>query len=132
VPELPFVVAFYSSHFETSRRFYEQDLGWPVASEWDRPDSTGFVVHAPGGGAVEVMLITPDRDRTPPGWLGLVIEHPAADLDAWHARLEDRGVTVAWPPRELPGGKRAFSIHDPDGVLITFMGAAEVVSPATP
>lgn len=115
------MVAFYSAGFEASRRFYEHDLGWPVADEWDRPDSTGFVVHAPGGGAVEVMRIPPDRERTPPGWLGLVVPHPADRLDAEHARLAGLGVTVAWPPRDLPGGKRAFSVHDPDGVLVTFI-----------
>lgn len=56
----------------------------------------------------------------PPGtdW-GRVIFH-VDDVDAFHRRVQERGLEADFPPRDAVWGERYFHIADPDGHELSF------------
>lgn len=69
---------------------------------------------------------TPDPGR-PLSWKSIGIPRIAVgveDVDGFHQRLVDAGTDILGPPESLSVGRssiRAFTVRDPDGVLIEFV-----------
>lgn len=116
---------------EAMKRFYVDLLGFDV--EWE-PDadnvylSSGIdnlALHrstpltagrsatlATGSASLEGSRATPEGSRL--DHFGLIVGSPA-DVDAWAAFLESRGVTIDAPPRTHRDGARSCYFKDPDG-----------------
>lgn len=64
---------------------------------------------------------------------GVILTLISPDVDAWHARLEARGVTLEGPPRR----NERFTIYnffarDPDGYLVEIQRFLDPAWPAPP
>ena len=81
---------------------------------------------AVGSGAVEIFLCRdgqgsrgqmprePGDEQTGGVWLSWWVGSPA-EVDAAHARAEERGYVINWPPTDEPWGVRECRIVHPDG-----------------
>jgi predicted enzyme related to lactoylglutathione lyase len=105
------VTFLYFNDVEAAGRFYGAslgfektfDLGWVKIFSLSTTSSVGLVDGKRGS-------LRPADEK--PVMLSLVVD----DVDAWFARLRDRGVALDAPPRdaaEVP--VRAFSFRDPEG-----------------
>lgn len=104
-----------------SHRFYGETLGLAVFREFGTGEGEHRgVVYFLGGGFLEVS----GQAATPPGpnlrlWLQV------RDVDAAHAELAGRGVTILRPPADEPWGLREMWVADPDGVEIAVIEVPE-------
>ncbi len=106
--------------FDETRRFYVDVLGFRV--EWE-PDADNCYLTS---GADNLAL-----HRAPPGaapaapdgrldHLGLAVPE-AADVDAWAAYLDRRGIALTRRPRTHRDGARSLYLEDPDGNRIQIL-----------
>ena len=101
---------------EAMKRFYVDLLGFEV--EWE-PDADNVYLSS---GIDNLALhrsttLTASRSAAEGSALdhfGLIVRSPA-DVDAWAAFLESRGVTIDAPPRTHRDGARSCYFKDPDG-----------------
>ena len=109
------------SNMEESFAWFEK-LGWKKLWDWGEPPGFGGV----GNGEVEIFLcLNGQGSRGGPmpqdawesnggtwvtWWLAL-----AADVDAAHQQALAQGVTVTWPPTDMPWGVRECHLRHPDG-----------------
>jgi catechol 2,3-dioxygenase-like lactoylglutathione lyase family enzyme len=102
---------------DAMKRFYVELLGFEV--EWTPdPDNVylssgvdNLALHrSPAPAAGEAKR----RSGGALDHLGLIVRAPA-DVDAWAAFLESRGVTLAAPPKTHRDGARSCYFSDPDG-----------------
>lgn len=106
---------------DASVAFYSEKLGFTVDFTMAGPEGNNifaFVNITPQlciglnydpllelrGSGVDLMLYLPD-------------DH---DIDQYYATLQERGVTITTPIQDQFWGDRTFSLHDPDGYLLTF------------
>jgi len=99
--------------------FYCSILGMRV--EW-KPDENNVYLTS----GTDNLAIHKLPDGQEPGvvqsvhHIGFVVRR-IEDVDDWAARLRERGVPFASPPRTHRDGARSFYFHDPDGVLIQLL-----------
>ena len=110
-------LALHARDLDAMRRFYVEVLGFAV--EWE-PDPDNIYLSS---GIDNLALhrsteLTAGRaDGAASGaldHLGLIVRAPA-DVDAWAAFLESRGVVIAAKPKTHRDGARSCYFHDPDG-----------------
>ena len=111
-------VALFMRDLEAAERFWVDVMGYEV--EW-RPDpdnvylrggSDNLALHRAGGG-----------DPVTAGMLdhvGLAVPAPA-DVDAWAARLEGRGIALKAKPKTHRDGSRSLYFNGPEGLLIQIL-----------
>ena len=96
-------------------------LGWEKRWDWGDPPSFGAV----GNGKIEIFLCQDcqgSRGGPPPAawentggtWMSWWLDSPAA-VDAAHALALEKGITVTWPPTDMPWGVRECHLLHPDG-----------------
>lgn len=95
-----------------SVRFYTT-LGFSVRYGGERAAFTSL--HA---GSCYICLIEQPADRRW-SWWGRVIFH-VSDVDAFHRRALEHGLTPTTAPGDAPWGERYFHISDPDGHELSF------------
>ena len=103
---------------EAMKRFYVDLLGFDV--EWE-PDADNVYLSS---GIDNLALHRSTREGSPSttsttegsrlDHFGLIVRSPA-DVDAWAAFLESRGVTIDAQPRTHRDGARSCYFKDPDG-----------------
>lgn len=112
-------VALATNAFDEVAQFYGGLLGFPVASEWDRPAGRGKRFDLRGGLRLEILDNRREREPLTLGSPGdrvhVVIE--VDDIDAAHGRL----AMSAPSPQAVSWGARLFQVRDPDGVAVTFL-----------
>ena len=117
---------------EAMKRFYVDLLGFDV--EWE-PDAdnvylssgidnlalhrsatltTGRSTPLTAGRATSLAASGSTTEGSRLDHFGLIVRSPA-DVDAWAAFLESRGVTIDAPPRTHRDGARSCYFKDPDG-----------------
>jgi catechol 2,3-dioxygenase-like lactoylglutathione lyase family enzyme len=95
---------------DAMKRFYVDLLGFEV--EWE-PDADNIYLSS----GIDNLALHRSPDATAGAVLdhfGLIVRSPA-DVDAWAAFLEGRGVTIDAPPRTHRDGARSCYFKDPDG-----------------
>jgi catechol 2,3-dioxygenase-like lactoylglutathione lyase family enzyme len=128
-----FRFVYFTPLYNETVAFLRDALELRVADSWDRAGDhrgTLFVARssqanrtsvAAASGQIEVLENT-GLDRRPShtasGGPFAAIE--VDDVDALHARIAARGVTVHYPLEDKPWGHRGFSVLDPNGVEIAF------------
>jgi lactoylglutathione lyase len=106
------------SEMQRSVEFYRDVLGLPLKFEspgWSEFANDGSAIALHPGGPAEPPR--PDRGRLPAGTCHLGFE--VEDLDAFHQKMESRGVRCTEPPRKLDFGGRLAVYADPDGLPIS-------------
>ena len=105
-----------TAHFDHTKRFYTERLGFRV--EWE-PDADNVYLTS---GTDNLALHRSTRDdretrETAFDHLGVIVR-TAADVDAWAAYLESKGVTLRTRPRTHRDGARSCYVDDPAGNTI--------------
>ena len=105
-------VALTVRDLEAAERFWVSIMGYEV--EW-RPDADNVYLH---GGRDNLAL---HRGEAAEGGqldhIGLAVP-TAADVDAWAAHLEARGVTLKTRPKTHRDGSRSIYFYGPQQLLI--------------
>lgn len=112
-------VLLHPTDLERSRAFYGETLGLAVFREFGEGRTRGTVFFL-GGGFLEVSR----SSDAPPG-RNVALWMQVRDVDATHAELAGRGVTVLREPVTEPWGLREMWIADPDGVRIAVVEVPE-------
>lgn len=86
---------------------------------------SSFTSFRVGNGYLNITGEAPERSWS---WWGRVIFH-VSDVDAFHERALDNGLSPETPPRNAEWGERYFHITDPDGHELSF---ARPLAPAKP
>jgi catechol 2,3-dioxygenase-like lactoylglutathione lyase family enzyme len=102
-----------SAHFDESRKFYTDFLGFDVAMDM------GWIVTftSPNNPTAAVTLLQePDA----------VLPHPqisieVSDIDATYAKAVAGGLEIVHPLTNEPWGVRRFYVVDPNGIVINIM-----------
>jgi len=95
---------------DAMKRFYVDLLGFGV--EWE-PDADNIYLSS----GIDNLALHRSPGATAGGVLdhfGLIVRSPA-DVDAWAAFLESRGVTIDAQPRTHRDGARSCYFKDPEG-----------------
>ena len=113
-------VALKVADFAACETFYTELLGFEV--EW-RPDddnvylttgSDNLALHRDGARPAAPSDAPNGAPNGALDHIGIVLPTPD-DVDAWHAFLVERGVTIEAAPKTHRDGARSFYCRDPDG-----------------
>jgi catechol 2,3-dioxygenase-like lactoylglutathione lyase family enzyme len=99
-----------------TRAFWIDKLGFELSYEHQH------YLGVRGGpkGAPEIGFMLPDQDAPASfSGAGLTLCLRVEDADRECARLWDAGVEIISPPTDFPWGMRAFSVQDPNGVVVS-------------
>ena len=116
--------SFTVNDLEQSLAWYRDVLGFTIGERWEENGTVmGVQLKA---GAVDLMLNQDDfskgRDRAKGVGFHLWCS-TAQDVDHLAAEIKARGGRLAYEPRDLPWGDRAFGVTDPDGFQVTVVQA---------
>jgi len=107
------VTFIYTGDLARSARFYAEVLGLQQVL-----DQGACRIFRVAGEAFLGVCTNPARAVVPEGF---TLTFVTPEVDAWHDRLTERGVTIEGPPRENPDYRiYNFFARDPDGYLIEF------------
>ena len=99
-------------HMSRSVRFYTA-LGFVVRYGGEH---AAFTSLRAGSSCLNLIAQPADRSWS---WWGRVIFH-VSDVDAFHRRAVEQGLTPTTVPADAPWGERYFHISDPDGHELSF------------
>ena len=105
-----------TSKMRETRAFWVEKLGFELS--YDHEHYLG--VRGGPKGAPEIGFMLPDADA-PQNFAGagLTLCLRVEDADRECARLWDAGVVIVAPPTDYPWGMRAFSVKDPNGIVVS-------------
>jgi catechol 2,3-dioxygenase-like lactoylglutathione lyase family enzyme len=104
--------------FDKSVHFYENLLGMQRITAWVHDTGPGIILKAGPGRTLELFGPPPGEEQTRQIGAGLNIGIQVDNVDEWHDRLQQTGVTIARGLVDNPWGDRSFGLDDPDGVRI--------------
>jgi uncharacterized protein len=114
---------------EGAKRFYSAVIGWN-AQDSSMPGGPYTVLYAGDVSATVIMPIPEDQKDLPPCWTGHI---GVDDVDAWTARVTDRGGSLLKGPLDVPGAGRISVVADPHGaVFILFDAVPGSLPPEVP
>lgn len=111
-------VIFRVSDFAKSVHFYQEVLSMAYVTGWEGAEGPGIILQAGDGRTVELFGPPPGQHHDDRLARGVELALQVDDVDAWHGRLKEAGVTIARGLVDNPWGDRSFGIDDPDGVRI--------------
>lgn len=108
-------VALNVENPERTAEFYTEILGMTL--EWQPDADNIYLTSAARDNLAIHRAAGPVDGRQRLDHIGFAVAS-AADVDAWHAAVAGRGVSIAQPPRTHRDGARSFYLRDPDGLLV--------------
>src|SRR5262245_17476077 len=109
------IPALRITHYQRAKEFYLEHLGFTL--EWEHRFEPGFPVFMSiFRDGMQLYLTEHEGDCKVGGLVHFVI----ADVDAWNAEFEGRGVRATDPPNN-DLGFRNMTVTDPDGNQLRFM-----------
>lgn len=102
-----------SNHFDESRQFYSDFLGFDVGMDM------GWVMTfvSPSNATAQVTLLAEQQSDIPHPNLSVEV----TDIDAVHAQAVELKLQIVYPLTDEPWGVRRFYVADPNGVIINIM-----------
>ena len=102
-----------SDHFDESRKFYTEFLGFDVAMD------LGWVVTfaSPSNPSAKINLLADSGSTAPYPQISIEVD----DVDAAHARAVAGGLQIVYPLTDEPWGVRRFYVVDPNGAVLNVM-----------
>lgn len=113
-----------TADYRSMRRFYEEQLNMRPLAEWDRGEYDKGVILVFNGrtSTTSVEILTQETGR--PAAHGVTdhisLSFEVTNVGASYEEVKSRGVRIEDEPENKPWGHRAFTVRDPDGLLITF------------
>jgi predicted enzyme related to lactoylglutathione lyase len=117
------VVRIFVSDWERAIHFYTETLGIPTSY---RSDEYGWAELDTGAAKLALERVAPgdtEGQSLTGRFVGVSLR--VADVDATYVLLSKRGVEFPGIPREQPWGGMLAHLSDPDGNVLTLLGAAE-------
>ena len=117
------LVRVFVTDWDRALRFYTETLGIPASF---RSDEAGWAQLATGEAELAHERTDPDDEEARDlvgRFVGVSLQVP--DIEATHKTLVERGVEFLAPPAKQPWGGVLAHFRDPDGNVITLLGAAE-------
>jgi catechol 2,3-dioxygenase-like lactoylglutathione lyase family enzyme len=115
-------VAVYVSDLEAAERFWVDVMGYAV--EW-RPDPDNVYLCGARDNLALHRKAVAEGGRL--DHIGIAVA-AAADVDAWAAYLEGRGVSLKAAPKTHRDGSRSLYFHAPDGLLVQIIHHAPLAA----
>jgi catechol 2,3-dioxygenase-like lactoylglutathione lyase family enzyme len=116
-----FAVRVFVTDWERALRFYTETLGMPLAF---RSDETGWAQLATGAGQLSLERVEPsDGDGMALVGRFIGVSLQVQNLHGTYKTLLERGVEFDGPPEEQPWGGVLAHLRDPDGNVLTLLGA---------
>lgn len=115
-----YAVRIFSTDWETSTRFYEETIGFPLAF---KDEKMGWAQFKLGGAYLGVERCDPnDTEATSlvGRFAGTSIQ--VDDIHVTYEQLRAKGVKFTSPPERQPWGGVLANFEDPDGNTITLIG----------
>ena len=117
-----------STHFDQTKRFYTERLGFRV--EWEPDTDNVYLTSGTDNLALHRSTGAGGGDGPPVlDHLGLIVR-TADEVDAWAAYLESEGVALRARPRTHRDGARSCYIDDPAGNTIQIIHHLPISGPA--
>jgi catechol 2,3-dioxygenase-like lactoylglutathione lyase family enzyme len=120
-------VALFMRDLDAAERFWVGVMGYEV--EW-RPDADNLYLR---GGSDNLALHRAAPDAALPAGsldhIGLAVPTPA-DVDAWAAHLESRGVALKARPKTHRDGSRSLYFQAPEDLLVQIIHHVPLASGA--
>jgi len=114
-------VALTVRDLEAAERFWVSIMGYEV--EW-RPDADNVYLH---GGRDNLALHRGEAvERGQLDHIGIAVP-TAADVDAWAAHLEARGVALKTRPKTHRDGSRSIYFYGPERLLVQIIHHAPML-----
>jgi catechol 2,3-dioxygenase-like lactoylglutathione lyase family enzyme len=113
------VVRVFVRDFERALAFYTETLEMPLAHAAD-----GWAQLDTGSAQLALERVAPgDAEGEALAGRFLGVSLAVSDVDAVYARLQRRGVAFLAPPERMPWGGTLAHFRDPDGNVLTLLGA---------
>jgi catechol 2,3-dioxygenase-like lactoylglutathione lyase family enzyme len=96
---------------EETRDFFVELLGFDVAMEMDWV----LTVASPDNPSAQVTVVSNDDPAAP----GISVE--VDNVDEVHSRAVERGLVIAYPPRDEAWGVRRFMLREPGGTMVNVL-----------
>jgi uncharacterized glyoxalase superfamily protein PhnB len=123
----PISAMLYVSDLKRSVEFYAEKLGFVFDGFWDDVNHRVTMDYEEAGAPSYASLKVGETPiglhldpEFSPGKRRFELHVQVEAVDAYHATLSDRGVSVT-APKDEPWGARMFSATDPDGHVWDFM-----------
>ena len=116
-----FVVRVFVRDWDRAIRFYTETLGIPTTF---RSDEMGWAQLATGEGQLALERVAPDdaeSDALVGRFVGVSLSVP--DVQKAYETLVERGVAFLGPPEVQPWGGTLAHLRDPEGNVLTLLGA---------
>ena len=107
--------------YDETVAFLRDALDFPVVNSWDRAGDHRGTVFSAAAGLIEVLENAGQRrgaSHTASGGPFAAIE--VDDVEALHARVAAKGVSIHYSLEDKAWGHRGFSVLDPNGVEFAF------------
>jgi catechol 2,3-dioxygenase-like lactoylglutathione lyase family enzyme len=104
-----------SSHFDESRNFYVDFLGFKVVMDM------GFIVTlvSPSNPKAHISIVR--GEDALPAQKNITLSIEVGDVVQMHQRVLDHGLKILYPLTVEPWGVRRFWVADPDGTVLNIM-----------
>jgi catechol 2,3-dioxygenase-like lactoylglutathione lyase family enzyme len=129
-PILELRVAYTTSDYERSVKFYCEGLGIEPAAIWNNGQGQALVLNM-GSATLEIFDETQaetidqiEAGKRISGQIRFALQVP--DLQAAMERLLAHGATLVHPPVVTPWGDTNVRLQDPDGMQITLFQVQEI------
>lgn len=107
---------------DASVEFYTQKLGFDHDFSMQGPDGKNtFAFVNMGQRKINIGLsLDPPLEYRGRGVVLMLYVPDETDLDQYYADVQKRGVAIAEPIKDEYWGDRVFTVHDPDGFVLSF------------
>jgi uncharacterized glyoxalase superfamily protein PhnB len=117
--------------FDTSLKFYTEQLGFTVAMTMQAPDGSNIFGSVSKGSSVQIGLSLDKAAYERGNGVVLMLYPDDFDIQAYYEQVKGRGVLIAEPLKTEYWGDQVFSLKDPDGYYLTFAKTVQQVSVET-
>ena len=113
---------------DASVKFYTEKLGFKHDFSMPGPDGKTFFGWVSLGKAAFGLQFVPDLDHRGNGVVFMIAVPEDTDIDQYYADVQKKGVNITDPIKDEYWGDRTFSVHDPDGYVLTPFKTVKQVS----
>jgi predicted enzyme related to lactoylglutathione lyase len=117
-----------TSDLDAAEKFYRDVIGWKT-KDAGMPGQRYTLAHAGESRTAGLMAIPQEAcdAGAQPGWIGYV---GVDDVDAYAARVKEKGGSVHRDPADIPGVGRFAIVADPQGIIFALFKGAGTPPPA--
>jgi PhnB protein len=113
---------------DASVAFYTEKLGFKHDFSMPGPDGKNAFGWVSLGKAAFGLELVPELDHRGNGVVFMIAVPEEMDIDQYYAAVQKKGVKIVEAIQDKYWGDRTFSVHDPDGYVLTPFKTVKTVS----